>query len=202
MLKPEKFDTTPVGWTAVKPGAHTCIIKEVRETTSRNGNQMLAVYFDFDENDTQMSYFTEIYKQHKKQFGDDAKWRGCYYITLCGEYATANIKRFTTAVERSNKGFVTQWDLVPGDGTFCNCFKGKRVGMVFRTEEYRKQDGSIGKSTKPFRVCEYGKVKETKVPDVKKLPAEPTPVISNDPVMAAEGFYEVPEGFESEMPFN
>jgi len=27
-------------------------------------------------------------------------------------------------------------------------------------------------------------------------------VLSNDPVMAAEGFYELPEGFESDMPFN
>jgi hypothetical protein len=202
MVKPQGYDTLPVGFIAIKPGAHSCNILEVKEAISRNGNNILAMYFDTDEKDSQPGYFTEMYKKHKKEYGDEAKWRGVYYITLSGEYATANLKRFTSAVEHSNKGFVTLWDLVPGDGTFVNCFKGKKIGVVFRMEEYTKPDGTVGRSSKPFRVCDYNKVAETKVPSPKTLAPAYTPVPSSDPELAAEGFYQVPEGYESEMPFN
>ena len=201
MIKPNGYDKLPVGFVAIKPGAHKCTIMEVVEAVSRNGNNMLCVYFDTDDNDEQPGYFAEMYKKHKKEFGDEAKWRGIFYVTLSGEYGVSNLKKFTSAVEHSNKGFVTLWDLVPGDGTFVNCFKGKKLGIVFRTEEYRKPDGTIGRSTKPQRACDYNKVADTKVPDVKKL-LEYQGVPSSDPAMAAEGFYDVPDNLELDVPFN
>lgn len=201
MIKPNGYDKTPIGFYPIKAGAHACGIIEVIEAVSRNGNNMLCVYFDTDDTDEQPQYFAEMYKKHKKEFGDEAKWRGIFYVTLSGEYGVANLKKFTSAVEHSNKGFVTLWDLVPGDGTFVNCFKGKKIGIVFRSEEYRKPDGTIGRSTKPLRACDYNKVKEVKVPDVKKLP-EYQGVPSSDPAMAAEGFYEVPDNLELDVPFN
>ena len=202
MIKPVGYDKLPVGFVPIKPGPHYCKMLEVKEAISRNGNNMLAVYFDTDENDSQPGYFTEMYKKHKKEFGDEAKWRGVFYVTLSGEYGVTNLKKFTSAVEHSNRGFVTQWDLVPGDGTFCNCFKDRKVGIVFRTEEYRKPDGTIGKSTKPQRACDYNKVPDTKTPDTKTLSDSNHGIPSADPAMAAEGFFEIPEGFESEVPFN
>ena len=79
---------------------------------------------------------------------------------------------FVTSVEHSNPGFKVQWDVQPGDGRFVNCFTGRKIGVIFGQEEYEKQDGNIGKSTKPVRVCDYAKAAEAEIPPLKTMSAK------------------------------
>lgn len=204
MQMPEGYKNVQVGdYVPVSPGGHKCIIQKVEEATSRSGNGMLIVYFDMDESDSQPAYFKAQYQKDKQQQGDKAKWRGVYYVTTAGDFGLTNLKRFTTAVEHSNKGFEVQWDMTPGDGRFVNCLRGRKVGFVFRQEEYLKKDGNVGRSVKPFRACDYGTATAQEAPKLKKLKGNSTASYSTqaeDSTM--DGFMKIDHLDDAGLPFN
>ena len=170
---PRDYTTTNVGGSEnIRTGGHKCAIKEVKEVVSKNGNNMLLIRFDTDNADAQPMFFTKLYNAERNSRGTEAKWKGNYYIVTSGQYGTANLKRFVTSVEHSNPGFRVQWDTQPGDGRFVNCFTGRKIGVIFGQEEYEKQDGNIGKSTKPVRVCDYAKAAEAEIPPLKTMSAK------------------------------
>jgi len=47
--------------------------------------------------------------------------------------------------------------------------KDKKIGIIFREEEFRDTFGTIRTATKPFRACVYNKTEEAKIPSPKKL---------------------------------
>lgn len=204
MNKPQNYDAINVGWTPIKPGGHKCIIKKVEESVSSTGKEMLLVYFDMDKTDEQAGYFANQYLEDQKNGKKDIKWKGINYLVTdeSTEYGTTNLKRFTTSVEESNSGFKIQW----GEA-FTACLKDKKVGIVFRQEEYTKQDGSLGTSVKPMRFCGYEKALDQPAPD-KKVQKQPTYsqstfAPSSDPFMASEGFMQVPDSLsDAGLPFN
>ena len=201
MLKPAEYDSTTIGgYTPIELGGKLCQIIEVKEYTSTKGNPTLAIYFDFDQNDTQTGWFRKTFDNDRKKKGEKAKWRGIYYIALSGQYSTVNLKRFTSAVEQSNPGFITKFDQRPGEGTFVNSFKGKKIGFVFGQEEYRKPDGTIGRTTKPFKPCDYNKAKDSTVPQLKRLKND-SGAFQGGSEPNEEGFYQVDMNSDV-FPFN
>lgn len=202
MIQPKDYATTNVGgYEIVKPGGHKGMIRKVEEMVSKNGNNMLRIFFDLDATDVQPNYFTKQYNSDKQSKGADAKWKGVYYIVTTGQYGTANLKRFITAVEHSNPGFRVQWDTQLGDGRFVNCFMNKKIGIVFGQEEYEKPDGKIGRSVKPLRVCDFNKALEVEVPPLKKL--KPKNDGYSEPMMDANGFMSVDTSLDDPtLPFN
>lgn len=168
MQEPRNYRITQVGWESVTPGGHKCIIKKVTETRSSGGNEMLIIEFDMHQSDIQPMYFSNLYMSDQKagKTGDKLKWRGTGYIVTDEntDYGTKNLKAFNTAVEDSNPGFQTVW----GDG-YCRALENKLVGIVFREEEYTKDDGSLGWSVKPMRYCNFEKAYEQKIPERKNI---------------------------------
>lgn len=167
MEKPREFDSININrGDMLTAGGHKCVIRKAEERMSSTGKQMLVVSYDTTAEDTQPGHFRERYLAEKKAKPDqDIKWRGNHYF-VDSEYFAANLKRFTTALEESNPGWQPQW----GE-QFCNSLIGKKVGVVFREEEYTKDDHTVGVTVKSFRFCDYDKALEQPAPKRKEAPA-------------------------------
>lgn len=190
------YDNVRLDSPRLTPGGHRCVIKQVLESRSQTGRDMLTISFDTTEEDSQPKYFTEDYLG---QTGNARKWHGNHYIVQGNDYFLKNLKQFAGAVEASNDGF----EGVDKDGNVkTDDFKGKKVGIVFREEEYLANTGRKGTSVKSFYFCNYADAMDKPVPEKKALPEQPQAFASPDPAAASEGFMAVPDNLEDEgLPF-
>lgn len=133
MQKPNSYDTTQAAgeFEPIKLGGHKMIIKQVSEKKSQTDKDMLVVLFDFADGDEQAGYFM---KQFENDIRPDKKYpnAGTNYMMVDEslDYGVKNLKTFITCIEKSNPGFSVSW----GDN-FCQQFKGKLIGGVFRLEK-------------------------------------------------------------------
>lgn len=199
MQKPSNYDSTKAAgeFEPILLGGHKMIIKQVTEKKSKTELDMLVVLFDFAEGDEQAGYFM-------KQFNDDIRPEkkypnaGTNYMVIddSAEYGTKNLKTFITCVEKSNPGFVVQW----GDN-FCQQFKGKLIGGIFRIEK----DWYDGKEVKHHKLAWFRSIDGVKDAEV---PAETTTRAYDEHLkqdaLAAAGtdFMDIPENMQEELPFN
>lgn len=202
MQKPTAYEETQAqgDWTPIELGGHKLVIKQVNETKSKTGKDMIVVLFDFAEDDKQPGYFME---QFQNDIRPDKKWPNQatqYILTEDAEgKCTRNFKTFTTCVENSNAGFSVQW----GD-KFCQCFKGKKIGGVFGLQmDYYNGEEKKKRVLRWF--CSLDKVVDAAVPDMSETKAYkeykqgggmPSGGTFND------GFMNIPDDFEGELPFN
>jgi hypothetical protein len=202
MNRPENYESISIDYTALEPGPHKCTIKQAEEYTSTTGKAMLRLYIDTTIDDSQPGFYAAKYKADKRK---EKKWGGIWNVYVeSDDFGDRNLKRLVTAVEDST-GTKAVW----GD-RFCDWLKGKTLGIVFRLEEYRRDDYSIGVSLKPFYGCDIKKLAEQKMPEVKRLkeaaPA-PDPWAGMMPDLSTplgqEGFIAVPDSLADEgLPFN
>ena len=187
MNKPLDFDqaSRDTGFVPLKAGGYVCKILDVKETKSKNsGKDMLEIAIDIAEGE-----FADYYrKQFARRAERDpkAKWTGVARTMTKNDDGTThgNFKNFVESVAESNLGWQVQW----GDG-FCNCFKGKKIGVVFIREEYRKRDGSKGWSVKP----DFGHFK-TVAQIHEGVPVPPDKKLDEPNVTYSDGA--LPAGFE------
>ena len=203
MQKPNNYDETQAGgeFTPVELGGHKLVIKQVNETKSKTGKDMIVVLFDFAEDDKQPGYFME---QFKNDIRPDKKWPNQatqYILTEDAEgKCTRNFKTFTTCVEHSNAGFSVQW----GD-KFCQCFKGKKIGGVFG-EQMDYYNGEEKKKRVLRWFCSLDKVADAAIPDMSETKAYKE-YKQGGGMQSGEafddGFMNIPDNIDdSELPFN
>ncbi len=198
MKKPLDYDVTAASSSHEKIllGGHKMIIRRVIETKSKTGKDMIVMEFDFAFDDTQPNYFMN---QYIANMTNRSEWpyQGRYYILVSNRDGKCNpgFKTFTTCVEHSNPGFVTQW----GD-TFCEQFKRKFIGGVFGIVE-EEYNGQRKKRTKLRWLISVDKVSEAKVPE-EKLLSQPSQSIYPNYQTDANGFMNIPDGIDEELPFN
>ena len=93
------------------------------------------------------------------------------------EAGTTNpkFKGLITSVEESNGSFKFNWDE--------QTLVGKKVGIVFREEEFRDDKNVIRTAVKPFYAVSYEKAETEKIPNFKKIErnALDDPLFSNTP---------------------
>lgn len=158
---------------SITAGGHLMKIMSVEVVQSRENKEMLKISLDTATDDSQPNYFADKYRRDTRT---DKKW-GCvmYQRTTDDQGATnRGFKTFITSVLESNPGFSIAW----GAG-FEACLKGKRVGAIFREEEYEKDDGTIGRSIKPFAFRSVDTIKEgVDIPEPKLLSKPATPASS------------------------
>lgn len=166
MNKPYGYDEARVmgEYKPLPSGGYVCVIKQVREQTSRNGKPMIVIALDICEGDYR-GYYEQSYRADTRQ---EKKW-GCnvYQLTEADDgKCSSGFKTFITSVEKSNPGFTPVW----GDA-FCAAFKGKIVGGLFGREQYRKNNGDLAWSTKciAFRSVETIRNGDFNVPEDKPL---------------------------------
>lgn len=152
MQKPKDYDDVREygEQKALEPGGHILIIKKIEDTLSSTGKQMLVIYFDTADRDKQPRYFKERYDSDTR---DNKAWGGRVWQLIYDNEGKTNqgFKTFITAVEKSNSSaFKVQWNEM-----FCDCFKDKLVGGVFRREEFLTKEG---KSAWAVKCCGFRSV--------------------------------------------
>ena len=204
MNKPNAYDETQAGgeFTPVELAGHRMVIKQVNETKSKTGKDMIVVLFDFAEDDKQPGYFME---QFQNDIRPDKKWpnQATQYILTedADGKCTRNFKTFTTCVEHSNAGFSVQW----GD-KFCQCFKGKKIGGVFG-EQMDYYNGEEKKKRVLRWFVSLDKVADAAVPDMSETKAykeyKQGGGMPNYGTPGDDGFMNIPDNIDdSELPFN
>ena len=143
-------------------GGHEVVIKtaELYENPVSH-NKSLKVTVDIACNDKQAGYFQ---KQYDDNNSADKKWNNgaTRYMSLKKEHL-AYTKGFITALEKSNNNF--KFDTSKGWEQLVNL----KCAGVFGLEEYEKQDGTIGTSTRLQNFRSLDKLNEIKIPRVKLL---------------------------------
>lgn len=195
MQKPNNYDNTQVSgdFTPVRLGGHHLVIKQVQETQSKTGKNMIVILFDMAAGDDQADYFS---KEFHDDIRPDKKWprNGRQYVVVEDNEGNCSksFKTFINCVEKSNSGFKTEW----GDA-FCSQFKNKKVGGVFGEVENEYN----GRSTMRHELrwfCEDNKAEEAKIPAPRMLPnANKTVGVPASP----NDFIVIPDGTDEEILF-
>ncbi|MCU6748562.1 hypothetical protein OCV51_13015 [Faecalicatena acetigenes] len=201
MKKPNNFDNTQAQgeFVPVELGGHYLVIKEVVEMQSKTGKDMVKVSFDFAKNDKQPEYFEKMFRDDIRP---EKKWpnqAAQYILTEDNEgNCSRAFKTFITCVEHSNKGFKTQWG-----NKFEAQFKNKSIGGVFGPQ----MDYYDGRE-KEKRVLRWfisiDKVAEADVPDMSETRAykEHIGACRTGFAPTDDGFMNIPDGVDEELPFN
>ena len=173
---------------ALPKGGYVCKILNAQVKDGSNG-QYVQIAYDIAEGEFQ-GYFRKLYDAKKDE---NKKWSTYFFLNIPnddGSEADARTKKsfktFTNALEDSNEGYHFDWDETK--------FKDKLIGGLFRIEEYQRQDGKVGRSTKMGWACSVAKVRSGnyKLPDDKLLkPAASTPT----------DFMNIPADINEEIPF-
>ena len=203
MRKPNNYENTPVQgeFIPVELGGHKLIIKQVSETKSSKGKDMIVVLFDFAQDDIQPGYFM---KKFADDIRPDKKWpnQATQYILTEDEKGDASkgFKTFCTCVENSNAGF-SCWK--PDDTFDFKGVKNRRVGGVFGPQMDYYNGRELEKRVLRWFVS-MDKVSDAKIPTMSETqsyknhkngyPAGSTPM--------GDGFMNIPDGIDEELPFN
>lgn len=165
MEKPMDYDTTQaVGdYETLEPGAYKCKILKVEELKASNGKTFLKISFDIVEGEKK-DFFAKKYKNDTRE---EKKWSGVLVVFVLDFENKTNryFKTLITCAEASNPNFKFDWARP-------EVLKDKKIGMVFREEEFKDTFGIIKTAVKPFRACVYDKTEETKIPNKKLLKEE------------------------------
>lgn len=194
MQKPNNYEEVQAAgdYTPLELGGHILVIKQVEETKSSTGKDMLKIFLDTDKSDSQPNYYSE---QFKNDIRPEKRW-GCiaYQLVLDNEGSTnRGLKTFITSVEKSNPGFSTPW----GD-KFAESFKGKLVGGIFGREQYLNNSGELKMSTKCFFFRSVDVIRAgVNIPEDRLLPMG-----TSAPSQSSTGFMSIADGVDEELPFN
>lgn len=165
MKKPENWDNlTPLtaDYRQLPPGGYRCAIKGADVATNSKGHEMLKLALDIDEGEYK-GYFAGKYSS-RIQFNAEAKWPCVFYqntgTDTNDEKTMSRLMGTLKAIEESNPGFKWNWDE--------KALVGKKVGVVFREEEY-DFNGRNGFTTRPSYLTKTEGIEDAKVPPRKTL---------------------------------
>lgn len=137
---------TGEGGAKLPAGGYICEIKGARvESVGQNAAKKFVLAVDICEGEHK-GFFDKAWKAAKAQDAG-AKWRGTYEVFLLKQTGETNpfFKGMITCIDKSNAPFET----VVGGQIDEARLKGKKIGLLFREEEYLK-DGQIRTATKAF----------------------------------------------------
>lgn len=143
----------PDNWNEVKEfsdrpklplGAYVCKVKKAAVQGNEYGEQ-LCILFDIFEGDWKHFYADEYEantQENKKWKGVLRQWLPRYDGSDKDEWTKSSLKGMVTAFEKSNPGYVFNWDE--------SSLAGKMIGILFRNEEW-EYEGKTGWAVRPYR---------------------------------------------------
>ena len=137
---------TGEGGAKLPAGGYICEIKGARvESVGQNAEKKFVLAIDICEGEHK-GFFDRSWKAAKARDAG-AEWRGTYGVFLLKQTGETNpfFKGMITCIDKSNAPFET----VVGGQIDEAKLKGKKIGLLFREEEYLK-DGQIRTATKAF----------------------------------------------------
>lgn len=198
MNQPQNYENVQASgsFTPVELGGHYLVIKQVSETKSGAGADMVVVLFDFDQNDKQAGHFTKMFADDVRP---DKKWPNqATYRVLVKDASTGDTSRsfktFCTCVEHSNEGFTVRW----GDNWGAQ-FKGKKLGGVFG-EELDFYNGKESRKRVLRWVVSTDRVDGADVPDLRETKAYKDNRAVNRAIENND-FMNIPDSDLEELPF-
>ena len=146
-------------------GGYKCIIKNAKCEILQNGKEQLILAIDIAEGEYK-DFFTKKFND-LKMANPAAKYpNGGLFKIFTEDYnepnkSSAILMGVKTSVEVSNPGFVWSDDEKK--------LKDKKIGVVFREEEFISQDDSIQVAVKPVYPRSWDKVEEAQIPKRKEV---------------------------------
>lgn len=170
--------------TGLKPGGYVCKITNVEDVQDK---QYLLVEYDIAEGE-----YKDYYKKLQESYNF---WGGSMYKSY-KEKALPMLKRFCSAVTKSNPGYIFDAGAQNSDE---KTLKDKLIGLVLYQEEYIKNNGDVGTRLKVDYETEVEKIRkgDFKVKPLKELPPDQKPKKATN-----TDFVNVPDGMQEEIPFN
>lgn len=203
--KPEGYDQAQAytGESMQLPaGCYVCIVKQVSQAETKNGRPQLAILFDIAEGEHKGFYQTQF--EAAKKSGSDAKWKGVHKQVMDGS-SVPFLKGLITSIEKSNN-YQFPWNLEGNEKSLV----GKKFGAVMGRREFLTSEGEKRFITEIFQVRSLDGLKDAKAPEDKLLSAEDLNQYNqrsllsqpaSDPALAADGFMNIPDGIDEELPF-
>ena len=162
MEKPQGYDEAQAfgEFETLPAGGYKCIIKKVACEKTQAGKEYLKLAIDILEGD-----FKDFFqKRYDNDTREDKKWSGVWTVFIEGfNPGTTNpkFKGLITSVEASNPKFTFNFDE--------KTLEGKKVGIVFREEDFLGTDGLPHTAVKPFFALSIDKAEDAKIPNKKEL---------------------------------
>lgn len=202
MQKPNGYEEVQAqeGFIPVELGGHHMIVKQVSETKSKKGQDMIVVLFDFAKNDAQPDYFMNQFNNDTREDKKYPNQATQYILVNDDEGKTSrNFKTFITCVEHSNTGFETKW----GIKDWGKQFVGKKIGGVFGEQMDFYNGKEIKKHVLRWFISD-DKVETAQIPNMTETKAYKERNNNGFAQPAsADGFMNIPDGIEDdELPFN
>ncbi len=162
----------------VTPGGYVCGITNVKDVPE---SEYLLIEYDIAEGSL---------KNYYRQLSDARGFWGGKFVKSYKGKALPFFKGFITAVESSNSGYRWNYDE--------NTLRRRLIGLVLGEEEYRKNNGTVGKRLYVAQVHSVDKIRsgDYTVPPLKKLVAPPITAIS-----VAPSFDELEDVDDDDLPF-
>ena len=134
-------------------GAYVCRVKGVRIDAYDATSAQLVIQFDIAEGE-----YADFYKrEYDANTMENKKFKGVLRVWLPkddgsqnDEWTKSTFKGMCTAFEKSNPGYVWNWDE--------RSLVGRMVGVLFRNEEW-EYDGKTGWAVRPFRAISVDSVR-------------------------------------------
>lgn len=200
----------PMNWDDIKEpverqklniDAAVCRIIKAAVQNNSYGDQLCIVY-DIAEGEYS-GYYQEEFNQNTFA---NKKWKGVLRLWLPkndgsekDEWSKRTLKGFTTSIEKSNPGYVWNWDE--------NSLKNKLIGVLYRDEAW-EYEGKTGWAKRPFRAISIDSVREGNfdIPKAKSLQNKSTGGYGDYSTGSYGSYsdttnYAVVEDEDSELPF-
>lgn len=163
MQKPNNYENIQgfTDFVRLPAGSYICKVIGVEEGTAKSGRHVLRIALDIADGE-----YADIYRKAFDANSDQDKRWPCVVTQVTADNngdASRGLKTFITAIERSNNTTVV-W----GDKFRAWC-KGKKIGGIFREEEYMKRDGTVGVSVKCTMFRSTDSIDPDFIPDRKPL---------------------------------
>lgn len=206
MVKPNGYDeaqTMGRQKEEIALGGHHLIIKQVNETVSSTNKPMIVVLFDFDQTDKQAGLLMKEFKDDDRA---DKKWphRGTQYI-MVNDYqdpskTSRSYKTFCTCFEQSN-GVKINW--VEDSAAWAAQFKNKKIGGAFGAVHSVYQGKEIERTELRWFISD-DKVSTCQVPMDKLLNENQKKQLATSDTQETDnnGFINIPDNVDTELPFN
>lgn len=151
----------------LKLGPHYCKIMkaEVIQLKTKDGRpfEQLLLTIDIAEPDEQAGFFNRKFAEDANKDAMKAKWKGTYKLTIpeddSEDFVKNNFKTLTTSIEKSNPGYVWNWEE--------NTLVGKIFCGVFGLEEFQNDEGNVISFTRCRFVRSTENMDKIPVPKVK-----------------------------------
>lgn len=150
----------------VTAGAYICTITAVEDVAAK---EYLKVTYDIAEGEFKGTY-TKIRTENP-----DWVWVGAY-VKSYKPKALPMLKRFCSAVSKSNGNYVFDAGNVNSDET---TLVGKKIGLIFREEEYWGDDGEKKTRLKVYSEFPVSEIAKQRVPEKIKVSDDDMPADKN-----------------------